>query len=83
MKRGYIILIIGICLIIAGFSLFVVSQNMWWDIPSAIPTMHPIEGFDYVLFTITPILPIIGFSGMGILVIGVAIFFIDRKKNRR
>ena len=76
------VLIVGFCLTVVGFSLFVVSQNMWWDIPSAIPTMRPVEGIDYVLFTLTPILPIVGFGGVCILVIGAIIFFIDRKKNR-
>jgi len=52
---------------------------MWWSIPSLPPTMRPMEGFDYILFTINPILPIIGLSGMVVLAISIAIFFIDRK----
>ena len=44
--------------------------------------MRPMEGFDYVLFTMNPILPIIAFSGIIILIVGIAIFFIDRRKNR-
>lgn len=59
-----------------------VSANMWWSIPSEPPTMRPLEGFDYVLFTMNPILPTIGFSGIIVLLVGIAIFFIDRRKNR-
>ncbi len=66
-KHSYIILILGSCLIITGFSLMTVSANMWWSIASEPPTMRPVEGFDYVLFTMNPILPIIGFSGIIVL----------------
>jgi hypothetical protein len=68
-------MIIGACLIIGGFSLFTISQHMWWNIPiSSIPSMRPMEGFDYVMFTMTPILPIIGFSGIIVLIIGISSF---------
>ena len=82
MKRSYIILIIGTCLIIAGLSLLVVSANMWWSIPTEPPIMRPVEGLDYVIFTINPVMPIIVFSGIVILVIGIVILFIDKKKNQ-
>lgn len=71
---------------ITGFSLATISANMWWSLPSkpenGIFYMRPMEGFDYVMFTINPILPIISFSGIIILIIGITIFFIDRRKNR-
>ena len=82
MKRSYIILIIGACLIISSFSLMTIYANMLQSIPSEPPIMRPMEGFEYVLFTMNPILPIIGFSGIIILLVGIAIFFIDRRKNR-
>jgi hypothetical protein len=80
MKRSYIILIIGACLIIGGFSFSAASTQMWWSIPNEPPTMRPMEGIDYVIFTLQPVYPIIGFSGIITLVIGIAIFFVDRKK---
>ena len=82
MKRSYIILIIGACLIISSFSLTTIYADMLRSIPREPPIMRPMEGFDYVLFTMNPILPIIGFSGIIILIVGIAIFFIDRRKNR-
>ena len=82
MKRSYIILIIGACLIIASFSLMTIYANMLRSIPTEPPIMRPMEGFDYVLFTMNPILPIIRSSGIIILIVGIAIFFIDRRKNR-
>ena len=82
MKRSYIILIVGACLIIASSSLMTLYANMLRSIPTEPPIMRPMEEFDYVLFTINPILPIIGFSGIIILLVGIAIFFIDRRKNR-
>ena len=82
MKRSYIISFIGACLIIPSFSIMTIYANMLRSIPSEPPTMRPMEGFDYVMLTMNPILPIIGFSGIIVLVVGIAIFFIDRRKNR-
>jgi len=82
MKRSYIILIVGACLIISSFSLMTIYANMLRSFPTEPPIMRPMEGFDYVLFTMNPILPIIGFSGIIILIVCITIFFIDRKKNR-
>lgn len=82
MKSSYIILIIGICLTIGGFSFSSASSQMWWSIPSEPPTMRPVVGIDYIIFTLQPVYPIIGFSGIVILVTGVVILFIARKKIR-
>jgi hypothetical protein len=81
-KRSYIILIIGASLIIADLSLSVVDTRMWWSIPSEPPTMRPVVGFDYIMLTLQPILPTIGFTGILVLVIGIGLFFMDRKKIR-
>src|SRR5712692_2113065 len=81
-KHSYIVLIIGACLTIGGFSFSAASTHMWWSIPNGQPTMRPMERLDYVIFTLHPVYPIIGFSGIVILVIGMIIFFIGGKKIR-
>ncbi|HSB57952.1 MAG TPA: hypothetical protein VLD38_09125 [Nitrosopumilaceae archaeon] len=81
MKLSLVFLVTGTCLTFASFSLVALAQNMWWNIPSEIPIMRPMEGLDFVLYTMSPILPLIGFGGIIILAVGAIIFFIGRKKK--
>ena len=73
----------GSGLVIGSFSLSALFEHlMYRSIPGLPPTMRPMQGIDYVMFTINPILPIIVFSGIIILLIGIVIFLIRKKKNR-
>jgi acyl CoA:acetate/3-ketoacid CoA transferase alpha subunit len=80
MHRAYILCIIGASIMITGFSLSSVPTRLWHSIQSGWETdLSPVSlphGFDLVM-------SIISLTGLGILVLGWGILWMERSSTHR
>lgn len=79
--KSRILIIIGIALMIEGFSSFFYSSYVMFP-PTQPPLMKPVEGVDIILLTYRQALLYSGIAGSFVVVVGILLYLKERKQNR-
>jgi len=80
MFKAKLLIIVGIALMIEGFSSFFYSSYVLFP-PTEPPLMKPIEGMDIVLLTYRQALLYSGMAGIFVSVVGIFLYL--RQRNRK
>jgi len=80
MFKAKLLIIVGIALMIEGFSSFFYSSYVLFP-PTEPPLMNPIEGMDIVLLTYRQALLYSGMAGIFVSVVGIFLYL--RQRNRK
>ena len=80
MFKAKLLIIVGIALIIEGFSSFFYSSYVLFP-PTEPPLMKPIKGMDVVLLTYQQALLFSGIAGIFVSVVGIFLYL--RQRNRK
>ena len=75
-----ILIIIGIAMIIEGFSSFFYSSYVLFS-PTKPPFMKPVEGADFIFLTFSQALLYSGIAGGFVTLVGILLYFKERKRN--
>lgn len=85
MKTKIALLIFGIVLVMAGFSIPSMESQMWWNQPVKIEhgvgIMKEITPSDQFFMSLYKIWPFITLAGLGIIFVDVTVFFIYKRKK--